>query len=185
MSVATVADRLPEIDRLFARKRLLSFGIPGLILVYLTYIFFAFDVSGLIQRANMDNARILVADSYSYKTHVTQDTRTGSIRVAIEGESKGLYPENLIPDWVEVAGSAAQVDLGRGQSARIDNGTIFLTVPGFGVIEASSTRSGVSAVIPDGPGRPAINQSDARLVVDLDGARMIVTRTRIDVFRYF
>lgn len=185
MSVATVADRLPEIDRLFARKRLLSFGIPGLILVYLTYIFFAFDVSGLIQRANMDNARILVADSYSYKTHVTQDTRTGSIRVAIEGESKGLYPENLIPDWVEVAGSAAQVDLGRGQRARIDNGTIFLTVPGFGVIEASSTRSGVSAVIPDGPGRPAINQSDARLVVDLDGARMIVTRTRIDVFRYF
>ena len=185
MSVATVAERLPEIDRLFARKRLLSFGIPALILVYLTYVFFAFDVTGLMQRASMDNARILVADSYSYKTHVTQDTRTGSIRVAIEGESKGLYPENLIPDWVEVAGSAAQVDLGRGQSARIDNGTVFLTVPGFGIIEARSTRSGVSAVIPDGPGRPAINQSDARLVVDLDGARMIVTRTRIDVFRYF
>ena len=66
MSTATstaIADRLPEIDRLFARKRLMSFGIPGLILVYLLYVFFTFDVPGLVQRANMDNARILVADS--------------------------------------------------------------------------------------------------------------------------
>ena len=181
----TVADLLPQVDRLFARKRLLSFGIPGLILVYLLYVFFAFDVPGLVQRANMDNARILVADSYSYKTHVTQDTRSGQIRVAIEGEVKGLYPDHLVPDWVAIDGSNAEVDLGRGQSARFENGAVFLTVPGYGVIEARSTRSGVSAHIPDGPNRPAINQSDARLVVELDGARMIVTRTRIDVFRYF
>lgn len=181
----TVADRLPAIERLFARKRLFSFGVPGVILAYLLYVFFAFDVPGLIQRANMDNARILVADSYSHKTHVTQDTRSGQIRVAIEGEAKGVYPEHLLPDWVAIDGPSAEIDLGRGQSARIDNGAVFLTVPGYGVIEARSTRNGVSVNIPDGPNRPTVNQSDARLVVDLDGARMIVTRTRIDVFRYF
>lgn len=185
MSVSTVSGQLPEIHRLFARKRLISFGIPGLILVYLSYVFIAFDVSGLMKRASMDNARILVADSYSYKTHVTQDTRSGQIRVAIEGETKGLYPVELIPDWVSVDRNTAEVDLGRGQRARIDNGTIILTLPDFGVIEASSTRNGVSAIIPDKPGGPSINQSEARLVVDMDGARMIVTRTRIDVFRYF
>jgi phosphonate transport system permease protein len=102
-----VADRLPEIERLFARKRLVSFGIPGVILAYLLYVFFAFDVPGLVQRANMDNARILIADSYSYKTHVTQDTRSGQIRVAIEGETKGVYPDELLPDWVAIAGRSA------------------------------------------------------------------------------
>ena len=183
--LSDVTTRMPEIERLFARKRLLSFAIPGVILAYLIYVFFAFDVSGLIQRANMDNARILVADSYSYKTHVTQDTRNGQIRIAIEGDAKGAYPSGMVPDWVDMDGTRAEVDLGRGQHARIDNGMVFLTIPDFGVIEARSTRTGVDAIIPDLPNRPAINQSDARLVVELDGARMIVTRTRIDLFRYF
>ncbi|NMG05011.1 hypothetical protein [Azoarcus taiwanensis] len=154
----TVADRLPAIERLFARKRLFSFGVPGVILAYLLYVFFAFDVPGLIQRANMDNARILVADSYSHKTHVTQDTRSGQIRVAIEGEAKGVYPEHLLPDWVAIDGPSAEIDLGRGQSARIDNGAVFLTVPGYGVIEARSTRNGVSVNIPDGPNRPTVKR---------------------------
>jgi phosphonate transport system permease protein len=50
--------------------------VPAVILAYLIYIFFAFDMPGLAERARMDNAAILVADSYSYKTHVTRDNRS-------------------------------------------------------------------------------------------------------------
>ena len=53
-------------DRLFQRKRMLGFGIPAVIAVYLVYIFFAFDLPGLAQRANLDNAVTLASDSWSH-----------------------------------------------------------------------------------------------------------------------
>ena len=65
--------------------------------LYLAYVFFAFDVMGLWAKASMDNARTLVADSYSYKTHVTRDNRSGEVSVAIEGERKGEYPDGHRP----------------------------------------------------------------------------------------
>jgi hypothetical protein len=48
-------------------------------------VFVAFDVLGLAQRARLDNAAILVSDSWSYRTHVTRDNRDGEIVVAIDG----------------------------------------------------------------------------------------------------
>ena len=89
-----------QMDKLFFKKRLMNFGIPAVILAYLTYVFFAFDVPGLWERASMDNARTLVSDTYSYKTHVTRDNRTGDVTYAVEGERKGEYPEGMSPEWV-------------------------------------------------------------------------------------
>ena len=48
-----------------------------------------FDVAGLVAKARTDNARILVSDTFSHKTHVALDHRNGDVPVAIEGENKG------------------------------------------------------------------------------------------------
>ena len=74
---------------LFRKKRRLAFAFPAVILAYLVYIFFAFDILGLAEKARIDNARILIADSYSYKTHVTRDNRAGGLTIAKEGEDQG------------------------------------------------------------------------------------------------
>ena len=76
----------------FSRKRMRALAVPLIVLAYFVYIFFAFDVAGLGDRINVNNARTLVADAYSYKTHVTQDNRDGAFSVAIEGERRlALY----------------------------------------------------------------------------------------------
>ena len=77
---------------LLRRKRLVAAAVPAVIVAYFAYVFFAFDIPGLAERARLDNARVLVADSYSYKTHVTRDNRTGGFTVAVEGSTKGRYP---------------------------------------------------------------------------------------------
>ncbi len=70
----------------FHRKKLAAVTVPLVIAAYFAYIFVSFDVAGLSERINVDNARTLVSDSYSYKTHVAQDNRDGSVTVSSEGE---------------------------------------------------------------------------------------------------
>ena len=89
--MTATANAAPGFDALshIRRKRTAALVVPLVILAYFVHIFFTFDIMGLAERARMDNARILVADSYSYKTHVTRDNRMGGVSVAVEGERKG------------------------------------------------------------------------------------------------
>ncbi|MFU8778769.1 MAG: phosphonate ABC transporter, permease protein PhnE, partial [Roseovarius sp.] len=107
------------------RKRRLAFAAPAVILAYFAYIFFAFDIPGLAERARLDNARILIADSYSYKTHVTRDNRSGALRIAVEGENKGTWPEGRSPDWVEIESpDRTQVRLKQSQEVQHEGNTM-------------------------------------------------------------
>ncbi|QBF30650.1 phosphonate ABC transporter, permease protein PhnE [Thalassococcus sp. S3] len=173
-----------DTDRLFTRKRLTNFAIPGAVLAYLVYVFFAFDVPGLAQRASLENARTLVADSYSYKTHVTRDNRNGEIEVAIEGERKGRYPEGTAPDWVAM-GETTQIDLGDGHVVFFGPETITYDIPGYGLVEATPGRSGVNAILPEGDLPDWINASKNRLAITTEAGRVTITRNRSEVFRYF
>src|SRR5690606_2366691 len=101
-------------------RRLMAFAVPLAILGYLVYAAVAFDLAGLAGRARMDNARILLADFVSYKTHVTRDNRSGDIRIAVEGEAKGLYPAGRLPGWVTQAEGVTTVDLGDGHVVTYD-----------------------------------------------------------------
>lgn len=83
---------------IFARKRRMAFLVPGAILAYLVYIFFAFDIPGLAQRARLDNAAILMSDFWVHKTHVTRDNRTGEVTVSIDGENRATYPADKVPE---------------------------------------------------------------------------------------
>jgi phosphonate transport system permease protein len=79
----------PRWTRLFRRKRLVTFGLPAVILLYLTYVFFAFDMPGWRSARSGDNARTLLLDTYSHKTHVTRDNREGERQRRHRGRAQG------------------------------------------------------------------------------------------------
>ncbi|MEO0401056.1 MAG: phosphonate ABC transporter, permease protein PhnE [Pseudomonadota bacterium] len=164
------------------RKRLHSFAIPGLILAYFAYIFFAFDIAGLADRINVNNARTLVADTYSHKTHVSRDNRSGEVEIAIEGERKGRYAPGASPDWVTL-GEDVIVDLGDGHIITLGE-QVSYDIPGYGLITATPGRSGVNAVLPTDEVPDFINASKNRLAITTDAGRLSITRNRSEVFRY-
>ncbi len=180
-------DMKADASRLFFRKRLLAFGVPGLLLVYLTYVFFAFDVPGLADRMRLDNAATLVSDAVSYKTHVTRDNRSGAVTVAKEGERKGAYPEGEIPEWVTIDGDRTFITLPEGHAAEFgpDNTAVYIH-PAFGRIEASVSRaSGVQVSLPEADLPDWVSYSSSRLDIRTEAGRLTVTRNRTEVFRYF
>ena len=174
-----------QAERLFLGKRIMAFGLPLLVLAYLGYIFFAFDLPGLAQRARWDHAQTLLSDTYSYKTHVTRDNRTGEVAAAIEGERKGQYPGNTVPGWVTREGDETRVDLGRGNVVEFLPGNgLRYDVPGFGPIEARvegrEIVTNLGADVPDW-----ISVSGTRLAITTEAGRVSLTRSRTEVFRYF
>jgi phosphonate transport system permease protein len=169
--------------RSFGRKRLTAFLVPGVILAYLVYIFFAFDFPGLAERARMDNARILLSDFWSHKTHVTRDNRTGEVVVAIEGENKGTYPPGMLPDWVAQADSVTTIDLGQGHSVVYDATGARYIHPDYGTIRVTSTADGVSVDAPE-PIPDWLEVADNRVQVTTDQGRFSVTRNRTETFYY-
>ncbi len=174
-----------ETDHLFSRKRLVNFGLPSLVLAYLIYVFFAFDMPGLAERANWGNGKTLVADSYSYKTHIARDNRTGEVSAAIEGERKGAYPEGETPDWVKL-GETTVIDLEDGHVVRFGPETVEYDIPGYGTVRATPTRAaGLQAELPAGDVPQWINVSKNRMAITTDAGRLTVTRNRSEVFRYF
>ncbi|QFT82293.1 Phosphate-import permease protein PhnE [Roseovarius sp. THAF27] len=192
MSATSMNTKMTDTDALmaqtatlFQRKRMVAFGVPALILAYFVYVFFAFDVPGLMQRASAENARALVADTYSYKVHVTRDNSDASVGVAIEGERKGEYPEGEAPEWVEL-GRDTVIDLGDGHVVVFGPETVTYDVPGYGVIRATPSRSqGVVQEFPTGDLPEWINSSKNRLAITTEAGRLSVTRNRSEVFRYF
>ncbi|WP_412504673.1 phosphonate ABC transporter, permease protein PhnE [Roseovarius sp. SYSU LYC5161] len=175
-----------EITSLFRRKQMIALAVPAVVLAYFCYIFFAFDLPGLMERARLDNARVLVADSYSYKTHVTRDNRTGGITLAVEGERKGTYPDGMSPDWVTRAGEErAIVDLSGGHEVTIDENTLRYDVPGYGIINATvSRRQGVGLDLPSDEVPEWISASSTRVDITTDAGRIILTKARTEVMRY-
>ncbi|MEL6169828.1 MAG: phosphonate ABC transporter, permease protein PhnE [Pseudomonadota bacterium] len=179
--------RYAAADNHFRRKRMLAFGIPGLALLYLIYIFFAFDVLGLAERARIDNAKTLVADTYSYKTHVTRDNRSGDITIAKEGERKGAYPDGLKPEWVEFDGPSTIIELRDGHAVIFGPDTTATYVhPEFGEINAQASRSGGVQIDIDPESLPDfVSYSRSRLDIRTSAGRFSMTRNRTEAFRYF
>lgn len=181
----SLAQRGQATVQIFQRRRIISFGLLLAVLTYLTYVFFAFNVPGLVERARMDNAAILVRDVYSYKTHVTRDNRTGGLSVAIEGEQKGTYPKGMLPDWVATADGITDITLPDGHSVRFAPEAVVYAHPGFGQITVIPSRSGIELRLPQGQDLPAwINASKTRVAITTDAGRLTVTKARTEVFRY-
>ncbi|MFQ1699890.1 phosphonate ABC transporter, permease protein PhnE [Loktanella agnita] len=184
MSTAELDLLKSQADSLFARKRIMGFALPAIVLVYFTYIFFAFDIPSLAQRANMDNAVTIASDSWSYKVHVTRTNRTGEIAYAVEGERKGTYPDGTRPDWV-TGEDITTVTLGPDTIVRfLPENRTEIDIAGFGPITAQATGRQVTTnlgeTIPDW-----INASDRRVTITLPDGRVTLTGSKTEVFRYF
>ncbi|MDP5219008.1 phosphonate ABC transporter, permease protein PhnE [Ruegeria sp. 2205SS24-7] len=173
-----------EADKLFQRKRLIGFGIPAVIVIYLAYIFFAFDLPGLAGRANLENAVTLASDSWSHKVHVARDNRTGEVQYAVEGERKGRYPQGQRPDWV-TGDEIITIDLGADHIVRYlpDNRTE-IEIPGFPLITAQAEGRNLTTNLPDDlPGW--ISASNRRVGITTAQGRITLTGARTEVFNYF
>lgn len=173
-----------QADRHFARKRFVALLFPAVVLAYLAYIFFAFDLMGLSQRARWDNAVTLASDSWSYKVHVTRSHRSGEIAYAIEGERKGAYPEGMRPDWV-TGNEITVVDLGGGYKVRLlpENATE-IDVPDFGMISANFDGRAIVTNLPEKT-PDWINASRTRVAITTPEGRITITRSKTEIFNYF
>lgn len=184
MTTADLSLVKADADRLFHRKRIIGFCVPAGIALYLIYIFFAFDLPGLAQRASMENAVTLVADSWSHKVHVTRDNRTGAIDYSVEGERKGRYPDGMRPDWVS-GDEVLTIDLGGDHIVRYlpDNRTE-IVIPGFPLIEVQAKGRGLTSNLPDDL-PDWISASNRRIGITTPEGRITLTGARTEVFNYF
>jgi len=167
-----------------SRKKFATLGALVLLIAYSVYVFISFDILGLSQRASLDNAKILMRDSYSYKVHVARDNRNGEMSVKIEGETKGTYKNGTSPEWVSL-GTQTVVDLENEHIVTFGETDVTYDVPGFGRIWAEPSRKGVEVSLPDGEFPGTLNQSKNRLTITTEAGRLTVTRNRTEVFRYF
>ena len=172
-----------SITQRFTRKRRMAIAIPAAILAYLIYAAISFDVASLVQRARFDNAAILLSDFWSHKTHVSRDNRSGELTVAIEGESKGTYPEGVLPDWVTVAGDVTTIDLGLGHVVTYDDVGARMVVPDYGTIDIRSVNGKPVLTAPE-PIPDWIAVAENRVGVTTDAGRFIYTRSKVETFKY-
>ncbi len=183
--VAPSADLRADALGLFGRKRLLALGVPLLVLAYFAYIFVSFDMAGIAGRARPDNARILLSDTVSFKTHVTRDNRSGVISAAIEGEAKGKYPDRAVPDWVTLYGTDADVRLDDGTLVQFRGETVTVAVPDYGSVVLRSANGDIEMTLPPGEDVPDwISASATRVSLTMPAGRVQVTRSKSEVFRY-
>lgn len=166
------------------RKRLMALAMPAAIVVYLIYVFFAFDVPGLAQKASLDKAKLLVSDSYSYKTHVLRDNRSGDVSVTVEGEAKGRFAQEDEPSWVVRDQGDVRIELGDDHFVVMGQEAITFDIPDYGQIIAVPSRRGVALTLPQEGVPEWINASKNRVKVQTKAGRLTVTKARTEVFRY-
>lgn len=173
-----------QVSARLQRQRTRRLALPVLVLAYLAYLFFAVDMPGLVQKARLDHAAILLSDFWSHKVHVTQDQRSGKLTVAIEGEAKGTYPRGMLPDWVQKRGEETRIDLGDGHLVTYAQDRATYQVPGYGAIVVAREGNRLKLTAPE-PLPDWINAAANRVSVSTDHGRFAVTRSKAETLRYF
>jgi len=166
-----------------ARRRRMIVALLA-VLAYLAYVCVAFDIAGLAGRMRPDNAAALLGDFWSYKTHVTLDSRKEGLEVAIEGEAKGRYAPGTYPDWVH-AGAETVVDLPDGSQITYTATGAVIARAGFGEITVTRDGRHISLTLPEGAALPDwISASTTRVSLSGPWWRFSITPQRTETFRY-
>lgn len=181
MTTMTLQDRT---IRIMDRRRRMALAVPALILAYLVYAAISFDLAGLAQRARLDNAAVLMADTVSHKIHVTRDNRRDALSVSVEGSARATFAPDRLPDWVAAQGSRTVIDLGAGHVVTYDGPRTTYDIPDYGPIMLT-VGDGVTLDTPDGQVPAFINASPARVTITTDQGRVTATRARTETLRYF
>lgn len=181
MTTMTLQDRT---IRIMDRRRRMALAVPALILAYLVYAAISFDLAGLAQRARLDNAAVLMADTVSHKIHVTRDNRRDALSVNVEGSARATFAPDRLPDWVAAQGSRTVIDLGAGHVVTYDGPRTTYDIPDYGPVTLT-VGDGVTLDTPDGQVPAFINASPARVTITTDQGRVTATRARTETLRYF
>lgn len=185
-SDATMQRMTAEAATVVSGRTRTIFAAFAVTLLYLTYAWFAFDVSGLIERARWQNAVLLGSDAVMHKVHVLRSNRgtPGDFEVSVEGERTATY--DTPPEWVELGDDRAVINLGDGHRVEIEGKVARYFVPDYGTIVATATARGVDTQLPDGPKPDWLlvhpKKLDARPNL---GRRLQVTRSKTEVHRFF
>ncbi|MEE4243045.1 MAG: phosphonate ABC transporter, permease protein PhnE [Desulfopila sp.] len=154
--------------------------------IYLLYIFFSFNIGTLLVKSKPERAALLATDAVAHKVHVTKHLRGDSaLLIAVEGERTATY--TTPPEWIKHSGDMTDIDLGKGYHVALQDRQLVMTVPDYGPITVQVTQSGVETTLPEGKTAPEWLSSsavkfDARPTM---GRRVQVSKTRIEVHRYF
>ena len=181
MTTMTLQDRT---IRIMDRRRRMALAVPALILAYLVYAAISFDLAGLAQRARLDNAAVLMADTVSHKIHVTRDNRRDALSVSVEGSARATFAPDRLPDWVAAEGLRTVIDLGAGHVVTYDGPRTTYDIPDYGPVTLT-VGDGVTLDTPDGQVPAFINASLARVTITTDQGRVTATRARTETLRYF
>lgn len=181
MTTMTLQDRT---IRIMDRRRRMALAVPALILAYLVYAAISFDLAGLLQRARLDNAAVLMADTVSHKIHVTRDNRRDALSVSVEGSARATFAPDRLPDWVAAEGLRTVIDLGAGHVVTYDGPRTTYDIPDYGPVTLTVDDE-VTLDTPDGQVPAFINASPARVTITTDQGRVTATRARTETLRYF
>jgi phosphonate transport system permease protein len=168
----------------YRRRARMALVVPALILAYLVYAAFAFDLAGLAQRLRWDNAQTLLRDFVSYKIQVTQDLRSGSLSTTVEGDPRDTFPPALIPSWVGSQAGQPVVDLPGGVRITYAPTGAVEVIPGYGTITVTRDAAGkLSLQTPPGPLPGWISASPTKVTVITAGGRLNMLKAKTEVWR--
>ncbi|WP_193183145.1 phosphonate ABC transporter, permease protein PhnE [Nisaea sediminum] len=175
---------LAETVRVSVKK---ASAVPMLLLagmvLYLIYAWNAFDITTLLERAQLSKGALLVSDSIAYKTHVTKSFRGNELEVAIEGERTATYKQ--FPDWVQGTVDSFSVDLGEGYLVRVEGQGLEFDVPGYGTIRSKLVDKKIVTELPEGPVPSWLNARDVKLEVRPTFSRRVqFTRAKIEIHKF-
>ena len=175
-----------EAHALVRSRMRLAFAIPALLLAYFAYTWIAFDVTGLLSKADPARMGLLAVDSAFHKVHVEENLRRGGITVSVEGERTATFAADALPDWVRRDGETTLVDLGRGYTVAMAGPSVDFTVPGYGTIAVRVTADGIESTLPPGPVPDWITGNASKFDARPDFTRRLqVSRAKAEVHRYF
>ncbi|UUX48862.1 phosphonate ABC transporter, permease protein PhnE [Nisaea acidiphila] len=175
---------MAETVRVSVRK---ASTVPMLLLVgvalYLIYAWNAFDITALLERAQLSKGALLISDSVAYKTHVTKNLRRGDFEVAIEGERHATYKD--LPDWVRGDADKFSVDLGDGYVVRVEDKSLAFEVPGYGTIRSELVGKKIVTELPEGPVPDWLKARDVKLDARPTFSRRVqMSRAKIEIHKF-
>ncbi|MGF1446577.1 MAG: phosphonate ABC transporter, permease protein PhnE [Pikeienuella sp.] len=113
----------PEAIRPNWRRRGLLVGGIFVLIGYLVWLWFAFDVAGALDRARLDRAQLLALDIYAHKVHVEVDPRA-PLEITAKQENSRFHVYDPLPEWVTGADGRFGVDLGEHGRVEIVPGLV-------------------------------------------------------------
>lgn len=176
----------PPLLKAVRRNSLFLIGGTALVLAYLVYIFFSFNIDDLIKKSKPERAVLLATDAVAYKVHVTKFLRGNTdVSIAVEGERTATYKSP--PEWVEQSEEVTKVDLGEGYQVEIKGRQLDAFFPGYGLVQVNVTTRGIETTLPVGKTAPEwLRTSRVKFEARPNiGRRIQVSKTRIEVHRYF